>query len=429
MPSSTTTTTAGPTSCWSTAKTGPVTATKRISTLKLYHNNHDGTFTDVTRKAGLAVSMYGMGVAVGDYDNDGFDDIFITALGQSHLFHNNGNGTFTDVTESRRLVGAERVLAPAPPGSITIATATSIWSSRNYVQWSARRPISTARSTARTNPIARRNPTKAPPRGSGTTWATANSKMPRRKPDFYDPTSKSLGIAILDYNGDGWPDILLANDTQPNKLYLNKHNGTFEEKAVSAGIAFSEDGVARAGMGVDAADYDRSGHPSLIITNFSNQMLSLYHNEGNGLFVDEAPQLGGRPRHPGHPRLRLLLLRLRSRRLARHLRRRRPHRRRHRTRAEARELRRASAPVPQSRRRKVSGSHATRWDRAFASPKVARGAAYADINNDGALDVLMTTNGGRASLVSQRRRHKSQPAHQAASEQNPIATASARWCA
>src|SRR5207244_679693 len=106
---------------------------------------------------------------------------------------------------------------------------------------------------------------------------------------FYDPTSKSLGVAILDYNNDGWPDILLANDTQPNKLYLNKKDGTFEERGVSAGIAFSEDGVARAGMGVDAGDYDRSGHPSISITNFANQMLSLYHNEGNGLFVDAAP--------------------------------------------------------------------------------------------------------------------------------------------
>src|SRR5207249_4611856 len=100
-----------------------------------------------------------------------------------------------------------------------------------------------------------------------------------QKAHFFDNTSKSLGIAILDYNNDGWPDILLANDTQPNKLYLNKHDGTFEERGVSAGIAFSEDGVARAGMGVDAGDYDRSGHASIIITNFANQMLSLYHNE------------------------------------------------------------------------------------------------------------------------------------------------------
>ena len=118
-----------------------------------------------------------------------------------------------------------------------------------------------------------------------------------QKSGLADPTSKSLGITIFDYNNDGWPDILIANDTQPNKLYLNKKDVTFAERGVPACIAFSEDGVARAGMGVDAADYDRSGHASVIISNFANQMLSLYHNEGNGLFVDEAPQFEvGAPR-------------------------------------------------------------------------------------------------------------------------------------
>ncbi|PYU77628.1 MAG: CRTAC1 family protein, partial [Acidobacteria bacterium] len=111
-----------------------------------------------------------------------------------------------------------------------------------------------------------------------------------QKAGLGDPTSKTLGIAVLDYDNDGWPDLLFSNDTQPNKLYRNNGNGTFAEKAVVAGIAFSEDGVARAGMGVDAADYDHSGFPSLLITNFANQMLSLYHNEGRGLFVDEAPR-------------------------------------------------------------------------------------------------------------------------------------------
>src|SRR5258707_208931 len=111
-----------------------------------------------------------------------------------------------------------------------------------------------------------------------------------KKAGLADLTSKTLGIAIIDYDNDGWPDLLLSNDTQPNKLYRNNGNGTFTEKAVVAGVAFSEDGVARAGMGVDAADYDHSGAPSILITNFSNQMISLYHNEGKGLFVDEAPR-------------------------------------------------------------------------------------------------------------------------------------------
>jgi hypothetical protein len=105
-----------------------------------------------------------------------------------------------------------------------------------------------------------------------------------------DPSSKSLGITVLDYNNDGWPDLFVANDTQPNKLYKNLRNGKFEEEGMAAGVAFGEDGVARGAMGADAADYDRSGRSHLLVGNFSNQMLALYHNEGNGLFVDEAPR-------------------------------------------------------------------------------------------------------------------------------------------
>src|SRR6516225_4662654 len=258
------------------------------STLKLYHNNHDGTFTDVTRKAGLAVSMYGMGVAVGDYDNDGYDDLFITALGQSHLFRNNGNGTFTDVTKTAGMWGPNEFSTSAAwvdydrDGKLDLVVA-------NYVQWSQPTDIYCTLDGAHKSYC-------TPESYKGTSlrvWHNlggGNFEDATQKSGLGDPTSKSLGIAVLDVNGDGWPDLLVANDTQPNKLYLNKQNGTFEEKAVPAGIAFSEDGVARAGMGVDAADYDRSGFPSVLITNFSNQMLALYHNEGSGLFVDEAPR-------------------------------------------------------------------------------------------------------------------------------------------
>ena len=338
-----------------------------------------------------------MGVAVGDYDNDGFDDLFITALGQSHLFHNNGNGTFTDVTKSAGHVGAERVFDQRRLGGLRPRRQAGS-RGRELRAVVASRAISIARSTARTSPIARRSRTRALRRDSGTTWATASLKTLPRKPDSAIPLRRAWASPILDYNDDGWPDILIANDTQPNKLYLNKKNGTFEERAVAAGIAFSEDGVARAGMGVDAADYDRSGHASLIITNFANQMLSLYHNEGNGLFVDEAPQLGSWPRHAGHARLRLLLLRLRQRRLAGHLRRRRPHRR-----SKSNACRSASATPSRRICSAIWAAESFRKSRrkmgaAFAAPKVARGAAYADIDNDGALDVLLTTNGGPAYL-------------------------------
>ena len=255
---------------------------------KLYHNNHDGTFTDVTHKAGLDVPMFGLGVAVGDYDNDGFDDLFITALGQSHLFHNNGNGTFTEVTKAAGMSGPSEFSTSAAwvdydrDGKLDLVVA-------NYVRWSEETDLYCTLDGAHKSYC-------TPESYKGTSvrlWHNLGGgkfEDATQKAGLGDPTSKSLGITILDYNADGWPDILIANDTQPNKLYLNKKDGTFEERGVPSGIAFSEDGIARAGMGVDAADYDRSGHPSVIITNFANQMVSLYHNEGNGLFVDEAPQ-------------------------------------------------------------------------------------------------------------------------------------------
>ena len=322
-----------------------------VSTPVLYHNNHDGTFTDVTKKAGLAIPMYGMGVAVGDYDNDGYDDLFVTAYGQNHLFRNNGNGTFTDVTKKAGLITAPELSASAAwvdydrDGRLDLLVT-------NYVQWSPEKDLyctmdgkTKSYCTPETYPGAsarlwRNN-------GNGTFTDVT------KKAGLYDPTSKSLGVAILDANQDGWPDIAISNDTQPNKLYINNRNGTFTEQGVAAGIAYSEDGVARAGMGIDAADYDRSGYPSLVITNFSNQMIGLYHNERNGLFVDVAPTSGGRPLQSPHPRLRLLLLRLRPRRLARSLRRRRPSRRQHRAHPAAHSLCRAAPPLPQPRRQRV----------------------------------------------------------------------------
>ncbi len=262
-------------------------ATKH-TTPKLYHNNHDGTFTDATHKAGLDVEMYGIGVAVGDYDNDGYDDLLVTAYGQSHLFHNNGNGTFTDVTQKAGLGGVQEFSTSAAwvdydkDGRLDLVVG-------NYVQWSADKDLyctMDGKNKSYCTP-------ESYPGTSVRLWHNdGNGKFSAatQKAGLGERTSKTLGVAVLDYDNDGWPDLLFSNDTQPNKLYHNNGNGTFTEKAVVAGVAFSEDGVARAGMGVDAADYDRSGNTSLMITNFSNQMISLYHNEGKGLFVDEAPR-------------------------------------------------------------------------------------------------------------------------------------------
>jgi hypothetical protein len=366
-----------------------------VSTPKLYRNNHDGTFSDVTRKAGLAVSMFGLGVAVGDYDNDGYDDLFLTALGQSHLFHNNGNGTFTEVTKAAGLWGPNEFSTGAAwvdydrDGKLDLVVA-------NYVQWSLPGDLYCTLDGAHKSYC-----TPESYKGSSARlWHNlGNGKFEdvTQKAKFYEPTSKSLGIAILDYNADGWPDILLANDTQPNKLYLNKRDGTFDEKGVSAGIAFSEDGVARAGMGVDAADYDRSGRPSLIITNFANQMISLYHNEGNGLFVDEAPRSDvGRATlvtlgfgcfffdydNDGWPDIFVADGHIEN--------------------EIERVQKRVSYAEPPHLFRNLGGGKfqevTESMGSAFAAPKVARGAAYADIDNDGSLDLLMTTNGGRPHL-------------------------------
>jgi hypothetical protein len=367
----------------------------RTSTLNLYHNNHDGTFTDVTQKSGLGIEMYGMGVAVGDYDNDGYDDIFISALGQSRLFHNNGNATFTDLTRQAGLMGPNEFSTSAAwvdfdrDGHLDLLVA-------NYVQWTpatdlfctldgVQKSYCTPESYKGASARLWRN------RGDGTFEDVT------KKAGLFDPTSKGLGVAVLDYDNDGWPDLLIANDTERNKLYHNNGNGTFTETGISAGVAFSENGVARAGMGVDAADYDRSGRSSLLITNFANQMLALYHNEGNGLFVDDAPRSeAGRASlltlgfgcfffdYDLDGWLDIFVANGHIENQIEHVQKRvtyaqPPHMFRNLGAGKFQEVTRQLGP-------------------AFATPRVARGAAYADFDNDGDLDVLVTTNAGPAKL-------------------------------
>jgi hypothetical protein len=259
------------------------------STAALYHNNHDGTFTDVTRGSGLDVEMYGMGCASGDFDNDGRDDIYITAVGGSHLFRNLGNGKFADVTAKAGV---------SSPGFATGA----VWFDydndgkldlfvSHYVDWST--------ATDQNCSLDGTHKSYCTPEAykgqSGTLFHNlGNGRFEdvTKKAGLYDPSSKSLGVALIDFDDDGWLDLFVANDTQPNKLYRNNHNGTFTESAFSAGVAFSDAGKARAGMGADAGDYDDSGRQSLLIGNFTNESLSLYHNDGSGLFTDKAAVSG-----------------------------------------------------------------------------------------------------------------------------------------
>jgi enediyne biosynthesis protein E4 len=262
---------------------------KNRSTLRLYHNNHDGTFTDVTSRAGLDIELYGMGVAVGDYDNDGFPDILITCVGQNRLFRNTGKGTFVDVTTTAGLGKREGFSTSAlwfdydRDGLLDLFVC-------NYVKWSPEQDVFCSLDSKHKSyctPEAYRGATcwLFHNRGNGTFEdVTASSGI-------FDSSSKSLGVSLIDDNHDGWPDLLVANDTQPNKLYRNQHDGKFKDSALDEGLAFSSEGKARAGMGVDVGDFDNSGTPGVAITNFDNEMAGLYRWGGKN-FEDIAAQSG-----------------------------------------------------------------------------------------------------------------------------------------
>jgi len=359
----------------------------------LYRNNRDATFRDVTAASGLGVRMKAMGVAVGDYDNDGFPDIYITALDGDRLFHNEGGLRFRDTTKQAGIRNQSFGTSVTwfdydKDGLLDVFVA-------NYVEWSPEKDLwctldgknksyCTPESYKGVSSKLYRN------RGGGT-FEDATQKA-----GLADPTSKSLGVVALDYDMDGWRDLLVANDTQPNKLYRNNRNGTFTERGVASGIAFSEEGVARAGMGVDAADYDASGFPSVVIGNFSNQMLGLYHNEGQGLFLDEAPSSAvGRASlltlafsvfffdydNDGRPDIFAANGHLDP--------------------AINRVQQRISYAMPPHLFHNAGGKRfeaVTARAGDLSRPVVARGAAFADFDQDGALDLLVTTNGGPAYL-------------------------------
>ena len=242
------------------------------STLRLYRNNRNGTFTDVSRAAGLDVELYGMGVAVGDWNNDGYPDLLVTCVGQNRLFRNTGKGSFVDVTQASGLGGRAGFSTSAlwfdfdRDGFLDLFVC-------NYVKWSADHDVFCSldgRQKSYCTPEAYRGETcwLFRNRGNGTFEdVTAKSGI-------FDSSSKSLGVAMIDDDRDGWPDLFVANDTQPNKLYRNMRNGTFKEVGVEAGLAFSTEGRARAGMGVDAGDFDNAGRLAKL-TDWSGQTVTI----------------------------------------------------------------------------------------------------------------------------------------------------------
>ena len=264
--------------------------TKQRSTLRLYRNNRNGTFSDVTRAAGLDIEVYGMGAAVGDFNNDGFPDVFVTCVGQSRLFRNTGKGTFVDVTRASGLGGRDAFSTSAMWIDVDRDGFLDLFVC-NYVRWAAAHDVFCSldgKQKSYCTPEAYRGETcwLFRNRGNGTfedITATCG---------IFDSSSKSLGVTLIDYDQDGWPDIFVANDTQPNKLYRNLRNGRFRDVALEAGVALSQDGKARAGMGADAADFDGSGRPGLAVTNFDNEMIGLYRPQSGGTYVDVANRAG-----------------------------------------------------------------------------------------------------------------------------------------
>jgi len=263
----------------------------------LFHNNRNLTFTDVTEKAGLAGAGYGMGVAVGDYDNDGRPDLYLPSLTGNQLFHNNGDGTFTDVTKKAGVGGG--ILAGKKMWSVAAAWVDYDNDGKldlfvsNYCQWDpAGAPeckangFNTYCSPRHYKPLPHtlyRNNGD----GSFTDVSAATG--------IADHPGRGMGIAIADYDGDGFTDIFVANDSVQCFLYHNNGNGTFSEVGLLAGVGYNEDGKTFAGMGIDFSDYDNDGKPDIVVTDLSNERYMLFHNDGNGSFRDitNASGVGG----------------------------------------------------------------------------------------------------------------------------------------
>jgi enediyne biosynthesis protein E4 len=257
---------------------------------RLYRQNRDGSFTDVTRQAGLADAgdgNYGMGVAVGDYDNDGYSDIYVTNFGKNTLYHNNGDGTFSDVT-AKAGVAAGGWSASAGFFDYDNDGKLDLFVTR-YLDWDMKRSKLCGMTVRQYCP-----PGEFPPatnilyhnRGDGTFEdVSVKSGVAAKK-------GHSLGVAFADYDGDGFTDIFVANDVVEQFLFRNNHDGTFTEQGLDAGVALTADGKKLSGMGVAFQDYDNDGQPDLVVTELPHQLQTVFHNDGHGVFSDQSLPAG-----------------------------------------------------------------------------------------------------------------------------------------
>ncbi|HEY2972230.1 MAG TPA: CRTAC1 family protein [Pyrinomonadaceae bacterium] len=369
----------------------------------LYHNNHDGTFTDVTEKAGVGcgqMGQFGMGAAAADYDGDGWVDLYVTNYGKNVLFHNNGNGTFTDVTNKAGV---------AAPGWSTQATwfdydndgKLDLFVS-SFVEYSAAGTIFCGDNRAGRRYYCVPRVFKPRPshlfhnNGDGTFTDVSEQSSIAKSP------GKSFGAVATDVNNDGLMDLFVANDTMPNFLFINKGKGNFEEIALPAGVAYSDSGAPRSGMGVDAADYDGDGWQDLFVANIDQELFSLYQNQKDLTFIDKPGEIGQATRllsgwglkffdydNDGNPDLILCnghpddMIEIQSLRV------------------------KYKEPLllfenVDGKYKNVSGISGPVFSKDFP----ARGLAVGDYNNDGALDVLIINNGAAPILLRNEGGHR-----------------------
>jgi hypothetical protein len=375
---------------------------RQKATSRLYRNKGDGTFEDVTAKAGLAVEFYGMGCCVGDYDNDGDDDLYVTALGRNYLFRND-KGKFTEVAESAGVKDKGWGTSCAfldydRDGKLDLFVA-------HYVIWNSPQdhiPFSIAGDPVKQPSYNRPQAYKGDPcqlfhNDGGGKFSNVSAKVGILESKGKPLQGKALGVAICDYDNDGWQDVVVANDTERNYLFHNTHDGRFEEVGVEAGVAYGETGAARGAMGIDAVDYANEGKESILIGNFTNDMIALYHNERPGFFIDISPTTALGPASKlflafgcffcdfdndgwqdifvanGHVEDDIQVI--------------------------EKEITYAQRPLLFRSNEGNFEEIKPKPGDPTARPIVARGAAYGDYDRDGDLDLLVTTNNGPAYLL------------------------------